>query len=134
MSRKNVEVARSVYTGWERGDYSSAEWAHPEIEFILVGGPTPGSWKGLAGMAEGVHGSLNAWEDWRFAADEYRELDVERVLVLTSYRGRGKRSGLDVGQTRSKGASVFHVCGGRVPRLVAYLNREHAFADLGLSE
>ena len=23
---------RSLFTAWERGDYSSVEWAHPEIE------------------------------------------------------------------------------------------------------
>jgi hypothetical protein len=26
---------------WESGVFSSAEWAHPDIEFELVGGPDP---------------------------------------------------------------------------------------------
>jgi ketosteroid isomerase-like protein len=31
MSRQNVEIVRSIFAAWERGDYSSVEWAHPEI-------------------------------------------------------------------------------------------------------
>ncbi len=33
MSQENVEIVRSIYAAWERGDYSSTEWAHPEIEW-----------------------------------------------------------------------------------------------------
>jgi hypothetical protein len=40
-------------------------------------------------------------------------LDGERVLVLTDYEGRGKKSGLDVGDMRTKGAHLFHVATAR---------------------
>ena len=46
MSQQNVEVARSIFAAWERGDYSSTEWAHPEIEYVIADGPEPGSGKG----------------------------------------------------------------------------------------
>jgi hypothetical protein len=52
----------------------------------------------LAGMAEGWRDFLSAWEKWRGEAEEYRELDDERVLVLLQGRGRGKASGLEVDQ------------------------------------
>jgi ketosteroid isomerase-like protein len=133
MSQENVELVRSLYEAWERGDYRATEWAHPEIEFVMAGGPAPGRWTGLAGLAEGWREWLSAWEEWRVMAEEYRELDGERVLVLIRFGGRGKTSGVEVGQMQSKGANLFHIRDGKVTRLVIY-DRERAFADLGLSE
>jgi hypothetical protein len=68
--------------------------------------------------------------------DEYRRLDDERILVLMLHCGRGKASGVEVGQmgTRRAGANVLHVRDGRVTRLALYWDRERALADLGLSE
>jgi ketosteroid isomerase-like protein len=134
MSRENVEVVRSIFAAWERGDFSHAEWAHPEIELVIADGPTPGSWTGVAEMAEVWREALSAFEELRTEADEYRALDEERVLVLMHFSGRGKTSGVEVGDIHMKGANVFHVRGGKVTRLVLYWDRERAFADLGLEE
>ena len=79
-------------------------------------------------MEESVRGVLRAWEYFRISAEEYRELYAERVLVLGHISGRGKTSGLEVG---TKGASLFHVRGGKVTGIVIYWEREHALADLG---
>ena len=125
---------RSIYADWERGDFSRADWAHPEFEYVVVGGPEPRSGTGLAGMADAMRGTLSAWEDYRIEAAECRELDDERVLVFTRASGRGKASGLDVGQIRAEGTDVFHIRQGKVTRLVLYPDRDRALADLGLKE
>jgi ketosteroid isomerase-like protein len=133
MASANLDLVRSMHAAWERGDYSSVKWAHPEIEFVIADGPTPGSWTGLDGMAEGWRDFLSAWEELRIEVDEYRELDGERVLVLVHFSARGKTSGLELGQMRAKGAELFHVRGGKVTRAVAYWDRERALADVGLA-
>jgi ketosteroid isomerase-like protein len=134
MSGDNVEIVRSVFAAWERGDFSSAEWAHPEIELVIADGPTPGSWTGMAAMAATWREALSAFERLRVEADEYRALDDERVLVLVHFSGRGKTSGLEVGDIHMNGANLFHVRGSKVTRLVLYWDRERAFTDFGLEE
>ena len=128
----NLDLVRSIYADWERGDFSHVEWAHSEIEFVIQGGPSPGSWTGLAGMGEGWRDFLSAWEWYRVEVDDYRELDNGRVLVLDHERGRGKLSGLDIGDIKAEGASLFRIRCGKVTRLVIYWYRDRALADLGL--
>lgn len=133
MASANVELVRSIRAAWERGDFSSSEWAHPEIEYVIADGPSPGSWRGHAGMAEGSREFLNPWEGYRAVAEEYRELDDERVLVLLRHvGGRGKASGLDLGDLHGKKANLFHLRDGKVIRYVVWFDPDRAFADLGL--
>jgi ketosteroid isomerase-like protein len=131
--RANVDLVRSIYAAWERGDFSSADWAHPGIELVVADGPAPESWRGLAGIAEGWGAYVANWEDYRSEAEKYYELDGERILVFTRNFGRGKTSGLEVGPIARKGAVLFQVRDGKVTRLVAYFDRQRALADLGLS-
>jgi hypothetical protein len=134
MTSANVALVRSIVAGWERGDYSSAEWADPGIEFVGAGeGLAPGAGTGLPWMAKRWREFLSVWEGIHVKAEEYRELDEERVLVLSQWGGRGKTSGLELGQMSTKSAALFHVRDGKVTKLVLYLNRDGALADLGLA-
>src|SRR3989442_4216345 len=133
MTSANLDLVRSILADWERGDFSSAEWAHADVECVFADGPDPAIWTGLAGMAEGMRSWISAWSDFRVEAYEYRELDSERVLVLSHVIARGKASGLELGQMQSKSANLFHVGGGKVSRVVIYLDRDRALADLGLA-
>jgi ketosteroid isomerase-like protein len=65
VASANLDLVRSIFAAWERGDVSSAEWAHPEIEFVTADGPSPGSSTGLAGMAAAMREFLGAWQGWR---------------------------------------------------------------------
>jgi ketosteroid isomerase-like protein len=129
----NLDLVRSIYADWERGDLSSTDWADPEIEYIFADGPSPAMWTGLAGMAEGWREWLSAWDGYRTEAEGYRELDGERVLVLAGNTGRGKTSGVEIGQVQPRGAAVFRIRDGKVTRLVVYWDRDRALADLGLA-
>jgi hypothetical protein len=134
MALANVELVRSIFATWESGDFSSTEWADREIEYVIADGPSPGSWHGLAGMAEGWRGFLSAWKRYRAVADEYLELDDERVAVLLhDVSGRGRTSGLELRDVQGKRVNLFHLRGGKVTRLVIYFEGERALAELGIA-
>ena len=134
MSQENVEIVRSICAAWDRGDYSAVEWADPDIEFVAADGPSPGSWRGVAGMAEGWRAWLSAWDDFSQQVDEYRDLDDERVLVFLRCSGRGKTSGMDLAEMHPLMVGVFHLREGRVTKFVGYVDHERALETLGLRE
>jgi ketosteroid isomerase-like protein len=129
---ENLDLVRSILARWERGEYGAAEWAHPELEFEIRDLPARGASSGLEQAGRLWHEFLSAWQDHQVEADEYRELDGGRVLVLGHFGARGRTSGLEVGGVRTKGANLFHLRDGLVTRLVVYFDQEHALRDLGL--
>ena len=131
---ENLDLVRSIYADWERGDWSSADWADPAIEFNIADGPVPVVVTGVRAMAESWQQWLGAWQHFSLAVEDYRELDAERVLVLTRYSGRGKTSGADISEMWTNSATLLHVRDGKVTKLVGYNSRDHALADLGLTE
>ena len=130
----NLDLVRSIFARWEHGDYSSVAWAHPQIEFVICDGPSPGTWSGVAGMTHGYREVMNAWEGYGGTAEAYRELDNERVLVMVHLTGRGKTSGVDLAQVQPNGAGIFHVRADKVTKIVLYWDRDRALADLGLEK
>ncbi len=130
---ENLDLVRSIVEDWERGDIlTSAEWAHPDIECVMVDGPAPSRRTGLAGVAEITHEFVSAYQDFSVFAQEYREIDERHVLVLIQFGGRAKTSGLELRQIAGRNASLLHIEYGTVRRLALYWDRDRAFADLGL--
>jgi ketosteroid isomerase-like protein len=132
MSSANLDFVRSMFAPWERGDFSSADWADPEIEFVVADGPQPSRSHGVGEMARAWAEFLGAADHLRVHADEYRELDDSRVLVLVHTSGHGKASGMELDQMRA-GANVYRLQNGKVTSFVIYVNREYALTDLGLA-
>jgi ketosteroid isomerase-like protein len=134
VSQENVELVRSIYADWERGDFSRSDWADPDIEFVLADGPEPGQWRGVGAMAKAWSERLSPFDEYRTTGHDYRTLDEERILVFVAHTGRGRFSGLEVADLGDfdQPAALFHVRDGRITRLVVYTSHERAFADLGL--
>jgi ketosteroid isomerase-like protein len=129
----NLDLVRSIYADWERGDFRRVDWADPEIEFDVADVPFEAR-TGLAGMAESFRDFLSTWADYRLEVDEYRELDGGRVLALYhATGGRAKTSGMDVRWMQTNGAALLHIRDDKVTRLVVYPYADRAFADLGLT-
>jgi hypothetical protein len=131
---ENLDLVRSICAPWAQGDFSSTEWADPNIEYAHVDGPSPGRWIAVAAMGDAFREVLNAYAGYEVVAEEYRELDHERILVLHRYNGRGRTSKIEIAQIASKGADLFHISHGRVTKLILYWQLRRAFADLGLTE
>jgi ketosteroid isomerase-like protein len=74
---QNPDLVRSIYADWESGDLSSAEWADPDIEFVIAGGPSPGRWTGRAKMVAAWGEFLATWMDRRTARRGEEVVDVE---------------------------------------------------------
>ena len=125
---------RSIVAAHERGDYSSADWAHPDIEYAIADGPDAGVWRGRAAMAKAWGDTLSAYSDYRSTVEEMRQIDDERVLVLGSFGGRGKASWIGAVEDMTRGAALYQIREGMVVRHVIYFERDHALADLGLKD
>jgi ketosteroid isomerase-like protein len=133
VTSADLELVRRIVADWERGDFTSAEWAHPEIEFEVADGIMAGRWQGVEAMAESWADVLRSFSELRAEAEEIREVDDGCVLLLLKNAGRGRASGLEVGEVSPQAANVFYVRDGKVTRLVIYWDRERALADLGLT-
>jgi ketosteroid isomerase-like protein len=92
MSQENVEIVRSVYAGWSRGDFSEGDAFDPQVEFEMVDWPEAGSSRGLDAMRRTWRGALSAWEDFRAEPGEFLAIG-DQVVVLTHVcaRGQGER-------------------------------------------
>ena len=127
----NLDLVRSIYADWERGDFRQTDWADPQIEFALLGGPDPGRWTGIPEMAHAWRTWIASWSAYRLEAEQFRDLDGGRVLVLVRGFARGKTSGVEV---ENLNANVLTISDGKVTRLVSYNNRAEALKAVGLKE
>jgi ketosteroid isomerase-like protein len=131
---ENLDFVRSIYAAWELGDFRSADWAAPDIEFVIAHGLSPGDTIGVPAMRERFNGWLSLWKDYRIEGADYREIDAWRVLVVFRFHGIGKTSGINIAQIPANGAHLFHMRGGRVTKLINYADADRALADLGLKD
>jgi hypothetical protein len=131
---ENLDLVHAVYANWEHGNWSDDSWADPEIEFVIADGPDPRSITGREAMASAWSEFLGAWSGYAIAAEEYRELGDDRVLVVLRVNARGKASGVEAATGSERGANVFDFRAGRVSRLAMYFDHTNALAELSLQK
>ena len=129
MASHNIELIRPIYDEWGRGNWRTAfDVYDPHMEWGWSS-----EFLGLAGVYEDsrdpnprLRAWLKEWEYWRAEAEEFLEFG-DHVVVLATYRGRGKGSGVAINQL---GAHVFQLRQGKVVRLEIFASREKAIASV----
>jgi hypothetical protein len=128
----NLDLVRSIYADWERGDFSWTDWADPEIEFEFADGLEPRLWRGLAGMADGWSGFLGAWVGFSVVGEAIKILGAGGFSCSTTSADAARR-GIGSWADATEECKRVPPRDGRITRLVLYWDCERAFADLGLS-
>ena len=129
MASENVALLRPIYAEWGRGNWRpSFEIYDPEMEWGWSD-----EFPGLGGVFKDdrnpnprLHTWLSGWEHWRAEANEYLERG-DYVIVLATYHGRGKGSGVEIQQ---QGAHVFKLRDGKVVRLEIFASRARAMESV----
>jgi len=130
MSEENVELIRSIYGGWGRGDMGLDKF-DPDISMVESEEiPGAASAHGLDAVRRYMERFAKYWDDIRFDAEEYIDCG-DQVVVVARLVGRGKTSGVDVSRTW---AYVWTVRGNRALRMAGYADREQALKAVGLQE
>ena len=130
MSRENLELVREIYSRWERGDYSSVDWADPAIEFSSPGGFSPDEvFHGLEAMERAWVDWLSQFEDFSARPTEYLE-SGDQVVVLNRFGGRGRTSGVPMEDM--PGAARFRIRDGKVVELAIYIDPERGLREAGI--
>jgi len=131
MSEENVETARRIYRDWEQGDFSSVDWADPDIEFMLGSGADEAVHRGTEAIGQAWAEWLRAWDEFRVDAQEFVDLGDD-VLVMVEFGGRAKKSGVPI--ERMLGGNLLSFRNGKVVRLVTFTDRNDALEAAGLRE
>lgn len=134
MSRDNVEIVRQVYEAVGRHD-REAVFGLYHIDVVLDLSRIPVG--GLTGQAiyRGHDGLRQMFGDWYEAFDYREQLEEligagDRVVSVTTGRGRGRASGTDVQMTFYLVWTLRH---GRVVGLTWFPTRNEALEAAGLS-
>jgi ketosteroid isomerase-like protein len=130
MSQENVEIVRALFARWNEGDYSSTDWADPDIAFVMKT-PGGGTSQGVEAMRDSWRNFLRAWEEFQGMPQKVIETG-NQVLVLNEFGGRGSASGVPIRGMR--GAALFTFEAGRVVRLALFTDWEEALEAAGMRE
>jgi ketosteroid isomerase-like protein len=130
MSEVNVAVVREIFSAWARGDFSSVDWADPEIEFTIPG-PDRRIYHGIESMGRAWSEWLGAFDEFGVVAEAFRDVG-DKVVVEQVFRGKGKASGIPIDETT--GAAVLTLRDGKVVRFEGYTTVEEARASAGIED
>jgi ketosteroid isomerase-like protein len=130
MSQENVELVRSVYEGWLRGEIG-LDKLDPEISMVESGAlPGAASAYGIEAVERYLRSFAKHWEQIRFEPQEYIDAG-NQVVVVAQLVGQGKKSGIEVRRTW---AYVWTVRDQKILRMQGYADLNDALEAAGLAD
>ena len=137
MSEENVEIVRRAFDRATRRDASVMDAYDPGVEMDFSDSPFA-DFMTTSGRRRGVDEVESAFRDW-YEAFQDVETDVdelidadEHVIVVFTYRGKGRASGVEVAWKHMAGLWTFR--DGKVVRVAWLRTREEAVKAAGLLE
>jgi ketosteroid isomerase-like protein len=132
MSQEQTDSIERGFDSWNRRDLQVAlRGLHPEVEWRI---PNPGldiegTYRGPEGVRAFWELFWDAWEHISLEAEQFIEVDEERLLVFVRFRGKGKGSGAEIERSV---AHVYEFRDGKIIGFDFYWGREEALGVLGL--
>jgi ketosteroid isomerase-like protein len=131
MSQENVDLVKRMLALFHTGD---AEGALARFSADVVseapGRPDVAGGRGREALATLVQGWVEAWEDWNEVIEEVRDLG-DRVMVISTQRGRERRTGIEVAMQY---AALYGVRDGEICSMGLYGSPEEALETAGPRE
>ena len=137
MSEESVHVARKAFDAFNRtfakGTRDLYDVLDPDVEWIPVTALLEGtSYRGEAEVRRWMTEIKRDWTDYEVRPQEFRDAGSGRVLVLGSWRARGRRG--QVPLEFPQAAWLMQVAGERVTRVQVFTDQRKALEAAGLSE
>jgi ketosteroid isomerase-like protein len=131
MAPENLEIPRRAIEAYGRGDIPGfLELLDEDVEWIPIMATLEGRvYRGHEGVRQWLDDLANYWEYFEPRYEEYRDLG-DRVLVLGSWRARGRVSGVVLDD--QPGTWLFEIKDGKVARMQTFTDREEGLEAAGL--
>jgi ketosteroid isomerase-like protein len=130
-----MEVAQDLHPAFNRefehGTSELYELLDPEAEWIPITAVLEGnSYHGHDGVRQWIEDMRRDWEVFETRPEEFRDLGDDRVLILGTWRARGRGSGVELDTQQA--AWLVHCNGDKVIRMQTFTDRERALEAAGL--
>jgi ketosteroid isomerase-like protein len=133
MSEENVELIRTAYDAFERGDLEAVSQLHATtIEWqTSVEDPDAATHRGRVAVRRYIEGYMETFPGLRANLEECVEAPNDRVLATVRYTGRARASGMDMDWRQWL---VYTIKEGLIVRAAEYFDRDQALQAAVLSE
>jgi uncharacterized protein len=133
MSRENVEVVERLAPAFNRRDLTEfLELLDPDVEWVPLLAVLEGRvYRGHEEVRQWIEDLATDWEFFEVYYDELHDLG-DQVLALGGWRGRGRASGVELGDRPA--TWLLDLRDGKVARLRTFTDRAEAIEAVGLRE